>query len=62
MVPSRIEIKASATYNKILLKGIDYWRKIQPGTTQSFLIYTGEASFQQQETEIINWKELNKVI
>jgi len=56
-----IEIKASATYNKSFLKGIDYWKKIQPGSGQSFLIYTGEASFQQQETEIINWKDLNKI-
>ncbi|HVU97935.1 MAG TPA: ATP-binding protein [Puia sp.] len=56
-----IEIKASATYNQSFLKGIEYWRKIQPGTTQSFLIYTGETSFPQQETEIINWKELNKI-
>lgn len=56
-----IEIKAGATYNKSFLKGIDYWRKIQPGTTQSFLVYAGEASFQQQGTEIINWKELNKI-
>lgn len=56
-----IEIKASATYNQSFLKGIEYWRKIQPGTTKSFLIYTGETSFPQQETEIINWKELNKI-
>jgi uncharacterized protein len=57
--PIPIEIKAGVTYNKSFLKGIDYWKKIQPGTGQSFLIYTGEASFQQQETEIINWKELD---
>jgi predicted AAA+ superfamily ATPase len=56
-----IEIKAGATYNNSFLKGIDYWIKIQPGTTQSFLVYTGEASFQQQGTEIINWKELDKI-
>jgi uncharacterized protein len=56
-----IEIKAGATYNKSFLKGIDYWKKIQPATKQSFLIYTGVASLQQQETEIINWKELNKI-
>ncbi|MBS1660232.1 MAG: ATP-binding protein [Bacteroidetes bacterium] len=56
-----IEIKASSTYNKSFLKGIDYWKKIQPGIPQSFLIYTGESSFQQQETEIINWKELNTI-
>ena len=24
--------------------------------------YTGEDSFQQQGTEIINWKELNKIV
>ena len=35
--------------------------KIQPQTQESFLIYTGETSFQQQETKILNWKELDKI-
>lgn len=56
-----IEIKASATYDKSFLKGINYWKKIQPGITRGFLIYTGEESFQQQETAIINWKELDGI-
>lgn len=56
-----IEIKAGATYNKSFLKGINYWKKIQPQTPESFLIYTGETSFQQQETKIFNWKELDKI-
>jgi predicted AAA+ superfamily ATPase len=57
-----LEIKSGATYNKSFLKGIDYWRKLQPGSKQSFLIYTGDTSIQLQETEIINWKELDKIV
>jgi predicted AAA+ superfamily ATPase len=56
-----IEIKAGETYNKSFLKGIDYWKKMQPETKESFLIYTGEASFQQQKTEIMNWKEMDRI-
>jgi predicted AAA+ superfamily ATPase len=56
-----IEIKASATYNKSFLKGINYWDGLQKTPNQSFLIYTGENSFRQQGTEILNWKELRKV-
>ena len=56
-----VEVKAGATYNKSFLKGISYWEKIQPQTQESFLIYTGETSFQQQETKILNWKELDKI-
>lgn len=56
-----VEIKAAATYNKSFLKGIDYWKYIQPGTGQSFLVYTGAVSLQQQGTEIVNWKELDRI-
>ena len=56
-----VEIKSSATYNKSFLKGIAHWKKIQPATKQSFLVYTGEESLQQQETQILNWKALDKV-
>ncbi len=56
-----LEIKASATYNKSFLKGITYWKKIQPATEQSFLVYTGNELLQQQQTHILNWKELDRV-
>lgn len=56
-----VEIKASATYNPSFLKGIDYWEKIQPQTTQSYLVYTGEEAFLQKGTQIVNWKEIYKI-
>ncbi|MBX3257271.1 MAG: ATP-binding protein [Chitinophagaceae bacterium] len=56
-----VEIKAGATYNTSFLKGIAYWKKIQPETEQSFLVYTGEESLQQQETHILNWRLLDKM-
>ena len=56
-----LEIKASATYNKSFLKGITYWKKIQPATEQSFLVYTGNELLQQQQTHILNWKEPDRL-
>ncbi len=56
-----VEIKSSTTYNRSFLKGIAYWKKIQPATEQSFLIYAGEGFLQQQETQILNWKMLDRI-
>jgi predicted AAA+ superfamily ATPase len=56
-----VEIKAGATYNKSFLKGINYWKKMQPQTQESFLVYTGKASFQQQETKILNWEDSDEI-
>jgi predicted AAA+ superfamily ATPase len=57
-----IEVKASATYNRSFLKGINYWKKLHPNPGPSFLIYTGNSSYQQEETEVLNWKDLGKIL
>ncbi|HVY75993.1 MAG TPA: DUF4143 domain-containing protein [Puia sp.] len=57
-----VEVKAGATYRKSFLKGIHYWEKMQSTPGPSFLIYTGETSYQQQRTSILNWKALERVM
>lgn len=55
-----VEIKTSATFNTDYLKGINYWRKINPATKKAFVVYTGKSSA-TDNTEIINWKQITRI-
>ncbi|WP_028297157.1 ATP-binding protein [Olivibacter sitiensis] len=56
-----IEIKASQTYNKDFLKGISYWKGIQPASTASFVIYTGSGGLIQHDTQVLNWRQIDDI-
>jgi hypothetical protein len=51
-----VEIKSSTTFQIDFLKGIRYWRKLNPKIKLSYLIYSGKES-QTEGTKILNWKQ-----
>ncbi len=55
-----IEIKTATTFNTDYLKGINYWKKINPATKNSYLIYTGKPSA-IDNTDILNWKNISTI-
>lgn len=55
-----IEIKTAATFTKDYVKGISYWKKINPQTKNSFVIFTGNSS-SFNSTDILNWKEIGLI-
>lgn len=59
--PIPVEIKTSATYHTDFLKGIKYWKKIQPQNNKSYVVYTGTQSIMQQETRLLNWKKIGDI-
>ncbi len=52
-----VEIKTASTFNTDYVKGINYWKKINPDTKKSYVIYNGKSAT-LNTTEILNWKEL----
>jgi hypothetical protein len=55
-----LEIKSAATFNSDFVKGINYWKKINPQVKKSFVVYTGKSS-QLNLTKILNWKEIDSI-
>lgn len=55
-----IEIKTAATFTKDYVKGISYWKKINPQTKNSYVIFTGNSS-SFNSTDILNWKEIGLI-
>jgi predicted AAA+ superfamily ATPase len=55
-----VEIKTATTFNTDYLKGINYWKKINPTIKNAYLVYTGKTS-EIDNTSIINWKEIHKI-
>lgn len=55
-----VEIKTAATFNSDFLKGINYWRKINPNTKKSYLLYTGKAA-SVSNTDVLNWKDIESI-
>jgi uncharacterized protein len=55
-----IEIKTAATFTKDYVKGISYWKKINPQTKNSYVIFTGNSS-SFNSTDILNWKEVGLI-
>ena len=55
-----IEIKTAATFTKDYVKGISYWKKINPQTKNSYVIFTGNSS-SFNSSDILNWKEVGLI-
>lgn len=55
-----VEIKTAATFNGDYLKGINYWKKINTAIKHSYVVYTGKSSA-IDNTNILNWKEINLI-
>lgn len=55
-----VEIKTASTFHTDFLKGIRYWKNINPKTKDSYLIYTGKPA-QFNGTTVLNWHTLNQL-
>lgn len=55
-----IEIKTAATFTNDYIKGINYWRKINPNTKNAFVVFTGKTA-SLDKISILNWKEIASI-
>lgn len=55
-----IEIKTAATFTSDYIKGINYWRKINPNTKNAFVVFTGKTA-SLDKISILNWKEIASI-
>ena len=55
-----VEIKSSATFNTEFLKGIRYWKKLNPTIKKSYLVYTGKKA-EVENTYLLNWQDLQMI-
>ncbi|MEA2056707.1 MAG: ATP-binding protein [Patescibacteria group bacterium] len=52
-----VEIKSSQTFNQDMIKGLRYWRDLEPATNHlSTLVYSGLEDQKIQETQLSNWR------
>lgn len=56
-----IEIKSSATYNKLFHKGLNYWRDHIDSNAKGFIVYGNTESFPVNNDSIVGWNELDTV-
>jgi len=57
-----IEIKSTKTFREDLLKGLNYWKKLNPKSSKyNFLVYSGNESYSFMGNNVINWLDLRKV-
>jgi uncharacterized protein len=52
-----IEIKTAATFTTDYVKGINYWKKINPNVKKAFVVFTGKTA-SLDKISILNWKEI----
>ncbi|MDP3929394.1 MAG: DUF4143 domain-containing protein, partial [Bacteroidota bacterium] len=52
-----IEIKTAATFTTDYVKGINYWKKINPNVKNAFVVFTGKTA-SLDKISILNWKEI----
>lgn len=58
-----VEIKSSATFTKDYLKGISYFKKIQPELLgKSYLVYSGESNGVVKDTKLLNYKDARRCL
>lgn len=55
-----IEIKTASTFTIDYVKGIRYWRKINPQVKNAYIIYTGKSS-EFDGVQLIPWKEIAEI-
>jgi len=55
-----IEIKTAATFTTDFVKGINYWKKINPEVRNAYVVYTGKNNA-LENTQILNWKDIDAI-
>lgn len=57
-----VEIKSSGTFSKSFLSGLEYWKKINPNSKNSYVIYSGDSKELGKDNSLINWKDISKIL
>ncbi len=59
-----IEIKSGKTFHSTFLKGLDYWKRLDPDKNKNtFLVYTGDDTQKSKKGHAItNWENLSKAL
>jgi hypothetical protein len=55
-----VEIKSSSTFTEDFLKGIQYWKKLNPSVKDGYLVYTGKES-KVNSVKILNWRNVGSI-
>lgn len=55
-----VEIKSASTFNLDFLKGIRYWKKLNPKVKISYLVFNGNDG-EVEDTKILNWRNLSQL-
>jgi len=55
----QIEVKSAQTIVKDFFKGLSFFKKLNSDVRNSYIIYGGDASRRQQDTEIVSWKDMH---
>lgn len=55
-----IEIKTAATFTTDFVKGINYWKKINPEVRNAYVVYTGKNNA-LDNTQVLNWKDIDAI-
>lgn len=53
-----IEIKTASTFTTDYIKGIKYWKKINPQVKTSYVVYTGKSG-EIDTVKLLSWKEIS---
>ena len=59
---SQLEIKKSSTINNAFFKTLKYLKTLNIRIEKSFLVYGGDDSCFRQDTWIISWREISKIL
>ena len=55
----QIEVKSAQTIVKDFFNGLSFFKKLNSDVRNSYIIYGGDASRRQQDTEIVSWKDMH---
>jgi uncharacterized protein len=57
----QIEMKSGQTVNRDYFKGINYFKKLNPDISRSYIIYGGDQSYIEKDINISSWTNLDKI-
>jgi hypothetical protein len=57
-----IEVKSGQTISGDHFRNLDYWRQLTRNNAQpSYLVYAGDQSQSRAHSEVISWKDLERI-
>lgn len=59
---SQLEIKKSSTINNTFFKTLEYLKTLNIPIEKSFLVYGGDETYFRQDTWIISWRKISKIL